>query len=300
MSFFENFGKSAFELKSIRCITVTGVLIALDLVLKLFSINITNDLKITFAFIALATIGMLYGPTVAFLAGAITDILGFLIKTDGTSGGFSPLFTLIEAVGAMIYGIFLYGLKPLVIKETILDDKSRNSSLAKEILICDAFGAGLGAIFGIVMYIVYTIFSGIQTDDKNLLKISASLSEPILIVAAVFLGFIYGTLFAFIIRASRSHKGEFGKSARVIVSKIVVVIVCNLIMTPMAMVLSGYMTWESMLAAYPLRLVKNAIQCPVDCIILMIVIFPVLAAYKKIFPNNTSKIKKAERGSETE
>ena len=297
MSLFEKFGKSAFELRSIRCLTVTGVLIALDLVLKLLSINITNDLKITFAYLALATIGMLYGPTVAFIAGALTDIIGFFIKTDG-GGGFSPLFTLIEAIGAMIYGIFLYGLKPLNISETVKEDRKRGSSLVKEILICDAVGIGCGAFFGIVMWIVSSVFANIQTDDKNLLKISASLSEPILIIAAIFLGFFYGTLFTFIIRSSKVHSGEFGKSIRVVASKIVVVIVCNLFMTPMAMILAGYLTWESMIAGYPLRLVKNAIQCPVDCIILLIVIFPILAAYKKIFPNKAPEKKINEQGSE--
>lgn len=298
MSFFEKFGKSAFELKSLRCLTVTGVLIALDLVLKLFSINITNDLKITFAYLALATIGMLFGPTVAFIAGALTDIIGFLIKAEG-GGAFSPLFTLIEAVGAMIYGIFLYGMKPLNVNDVLKNSRS-DRSLLKTIFISDAVGLGVGAVFGILMYLTSNILSGITTDDKNMQKIIVSLSDPALIIAAIFMGFFYGLLFTFIIRVSRSNTGEIGKTLRVIFSKIVVVIVCNLIMTPVAMILSGYMTWESMAAAYPLRLVKNAIQCPVDCIILLIVMFPILAAYKKIFPNTGVKKKNDERSDETE
>ena len=48
---------------------------------------------------------MLYGPTVGFIAGMITDLLGYLIAP---SGAFDIRFTLIEALGAMIYGIFLY------------------------------------------------------------------------------------------------------------------------------------------------------------------------------------------------
>ena len=62
MAFFSKFGRSAMELRSIRCLTVTGVLIALDIVLKMVSIRITADIKITFAYLALATVGMLYGP----------------------------------------------------------------------------------------------------------------------------------------------------------------------------------------------------------------------------------------------
>lgn len=105
-SFFNLFVRSAKELKSIRCLTVTAMLIALDLVLKFtLSIELAPNLKVSFAFIALAAIGMLYGPTVGALAGFITDILGFLIKP---SGAFDIRYTLIEVLGAVIYGIFLY------------------------------------------------------------------------------------------------------------------------------------------------------------------------------------------------
>lgn len=105
-SFFNLFVRSAKELKSIRCLTVTAMLIALDLVLKFtVSIQLTNDLKISFAFIALASIGMLYGPTVACAAGFITDILGFIIKP---TGAFDIRYTLVEALGALLYGLLLY------------------------------------------------------------------------------------------------------------------------------------------------------------------------------------------------
>ena len=104
--FFNLFKRSALELKSIRCITVTAMLIALDLAIKLLTTMRTSDtLHISFAFVALASVSMLYGPTVGFAAGMITDILGYLIAP---SGAFDIRFTLIEALGAMIYGIFLY------------------------------------------------------------------------------------------------------------------------------------------------------------------------------------------------
>lgn len=105
-SFFNLFARSAKELKSIRCLTVTAMLIALDLVLKMtVTIPLTESLRVSFAFIALASIGMLYGPTVAGIAGFITDILGFIIKP---SGAFDIRYTLIEVLGAVIYGLFLY------------------------------------------------------------------------------------------------------------------------------------------------------------------------------------------------
>ncbi len=100
------FIRSAKELKSIRCLCVTAMLIALDIALKLLvGIQVTDSIKISFAFVAIASIGMLYGPTVGFAAGIITDLLGFVIKP---TGAFDIRFTLIEALGALIYGLFLY------------------------------------------------------------------------------------------------------------------------------------------------------------------------------------------------
>lgn len=100
------FIRSAKELKSIRCLCVTAMLIALDIALKLLvGIQVTDSIKISFAFVAIASIGMLYGPTVGFFAGIITDLLGFVIKP---TGAFDIRFMLIEALGALIYGLFLY------------------------------------------------------------------------------------------------------------------------------------------------------------------------------------------------
>lgn len=100
------FIRSAKELKSIRCLCVTAMLIALDIALKLLvGIQVTESIKLSFAFIAIASIGMLYGPTIGFAAGLITDIIGFLVKP---TGAFDIRFTLIEALGALIYGMFLY------------------------------------------------------------------------------------------------------------------------------------------------------------------------------------------------
>lgn len=195
MAFFTNFAKSAKELKSIKCIVVTAVLIALDIVLKSVSIKITDDLKITFAYLALASIGMLFGPTVGFLAGTVTDLIGFMMNPDG---GFNPLFTLVEATGAMIYGIFLYNLK--VVK----------------------FGNGM-------------------------------------------------------------TKTSIWQIVKIVLSKVTVVVICNLIMTPAAMILSGYNTLESTIVKYPARLIKNGIQCPVDCVLLILVLFPILIAYRRVF-----------------
>ncbi len=100
------FLRSFRELGSVRNLCVISMLIALDIVIKLtINIQVNEFIKLSFAFVALSAVGMLYGPTVGFLAGLITDILGFIIKP---TGAFDIRFTLIEAVGGLIYGLFLY------------------------------------------------------------------------------------------------------------------------------------------------------------------------------------------------
>lgn len=107
VSFFGQFAESARELKKLRCLTVTGLLIALNIVLKAVgTVQLAPDLRVTFDFLALAAIGMLFGPTVAGLAGGITDILGFLVDRSGQ--GFYPGFTLVEMLTACAYGVALY------------------------------------------------------------------------------------------------------------------------------------------------------------------------------------------------
>lgn len=207
MAIFRMFKNSALELKNLRCLTVTAMLIALNLALKSVTIYITDDMKISFSFLALAAIGMLFGPTVGFMAGTVTDILGMLIAQN--IGAFNPLFTLVEATGAMLYGLFLYKLTPI--------------RLSKE---------GFKNV----------------TADKNM-------------------------LFSFL---------------RVIGAKLSVAIVCNIIMNPLFMVLLGYWGWETaVMVKLPARLLKNAIQCPVDIILLLLVLFPVMVAYNSIFRQNT-------------
>jgi ECF transporter S component (folate family) len=99
------FKSSAGELKSIRCLTVTGVLIALFVVLDAYAIiRINQSLKITFSFIPLAVTGMLYGPVVCMLAAIPCDILGVVLG----GGGFLPLFTLVCVIQGFVYGVLLY------------------------------------------------------------------------------------------------------------------------------------------------------------------------------------------------
>ncbi len=108
--FINSFKKSAMELKSIRCIAVVGIFLALAVVLDGFgSIRIGDFIKINFACLPLALLGILFGPTVGFFAGVLVDIIGYLINPIGA---FLPWLMLITGLEGMIYGLVLYNLKP--------------------------------------------------------------------------------------------------------------------------------------------------------------------------------------------
>lgn len=103
-SFIDLFRSSARELKSVRCLTITGIFVAIYMALEIFSIPIPYA-KVNFAFLAIAVISMLFGPVVGLLGGGLCDIIGFIAKPDS---GFLILYTLIAMFQGLIYGIMLY------------------------------------------------------------------------------------------------------------------------------------------------------------------------------------------------
>ncbi len=111
-SFFKMFTDSAKEFKSVKSIAATGMLIALSMIIEMFSVDIGYS-KINFAFIAIAVIGMLFGPTVGFGAGLICDVVGFIVHPTGT---FLPLYTLAAGLQGLIYGLCLYHKRELKIE----------------------------------------------------------------------------------------------------------------------------------------------------------------------------------------
>ncbi|MCH5203929.1 MAG: folate family ECF transporter S component [Oscillospiraceae bacterium] len=217
MAFFGIFKRSAAELKDIRCLVVTAMLIGLELALKGLTIEVMDNLKVSVAFITKASVGMLYGPTVAFFGGLVSDIIGFIIKP---TGAFSPLFTLQEGFAAMLYGLFLYNLK----------------------------------------------LSRKELHDKTLQK-----QSTIQII-------------------------------RIVLAKLSVVVFINLLYTPFALIVTnsmaaGELVYGSVLTGYPVRLMKNAIQFPADCILLIAFLPIVSTAYNLVFKRNI-KVNKEPVGKE--
>ena len=98
------FTKSAKEFKDIRALTVTGMFIAVSMILEKFTIPLASS-KLNFAFLAIAVIGMLTGPVMGFAAGLICDIVGYIAFPQGA---FLPVYTLVAGLQGFIYSICLY------------------------------------------------------------------------------------------------------------------------------------------------------------------------------------------------
>ncbi len=99
------FKTSTFELKEVKCLTITAMLVAFSVVLGMLSFMPTPAIRISFAYFPVAVIGLLYGPVVSVCGAAAVDLINFALKP---MGGFNPGITLCALITGFIYGVILY------------------------------------------------------------------------------------------------------------------------------------------------------------------------------------------------
>ncbi len=97
------------EMKDIKMLVVTALLIALRIALKPFAIYIGPQMAIQTATLATALGAMIFGPVMAIPAAIISDTIGFMIFPTGDY--FLP-FVLTEIASTMLYALCLYRAKP--------------------------------------------------------------------------------------------------------------------------------------------------------------------------------------------
>ena len=100
---------AAAEMKDIKMLVVTALMIALRIALKPFAIYIGPQMAIQTATLATALGAMIFGPVVAIPAAIVSDTIGFMIFPTGDY--FLP-FMLTEIASTMIYALCLYRAKP--------------------------------------------------------------------------------------------------------------------------------------------------------------------------------------------
>lgn len=94
------------ELKHLKTIVVVAMFVAIGVVLGfMFSIQVTDFLRIGFSFIANEMTALLYGPVVGGIMGGITDLLKYLVKP---TGAYFLGFALNAILAGVIYGAILY------------------------------------------------------------------------------------------------------------------------------------------------------------------------------------------------
>ena len=96
------------ELKDVRMLAITALMIALRIVLKPLAIPLGPQLSIQTAMLATALGAMIYSPVMAIPAAMISDTIGFMIYPTGEY--FLP-FMLTEIASTMIYALLLYRAK---------------------------------------------------------------------------------------------------------------------------------------------------------------------------------------------
>lgn len=100
---------AAAELKDIKMLVITALMIALRIALKPFAIYIGPQMAIQTATLATALGAMIFGPVMAIPAAIISDTVGFMIFPTGDY--FLP-FMLTEIASTMFYALCLYRAKP--------------------------------------------------------------------------------------------------------------------------------------------------------------------------------------------
>ena len=100
---------AAAELKDIKMLVITALMIALRIALKPLAIPLGPQMYIQTATLATALGAMIFGPVMAIPAAMISDTIGFMIFPNGDY--FLP-FMLTEIASTVIYALCFYRAKP--------------------------------------------------------------------------------------------------------------------------------------------------------------------------------------------
>ncbi|MEG0013365.1 MAG: folate family ECF transporter S component [Cellulosilyticaceae bacterium] len=93
---------------STKHLVLLALLIALNIILVRFAqINLGPTLRVTFGFVPIVIMALLFGPVYAGIGAGIADFIGAIVFPVG--GAYFPGFTLSAILTGIIYGIVLHG-----------------------------------------------------------------------------------------------------------------------------------------------------------------------------------------------
>ena len=101
------------KIKRTRVLAICAMLIATNVILGYFSLNLTSYLRIGFGFITTPVAATLFGPIVGGIVALLSDIVSYILKP---TGGFLFTYTLNTGIAGIIYGTMLYNKKPTFLR----------------------------------------------------------------------------------------------------------------------------------------------------------------------------------------
>lgn len=107
-SIITSFKESMDNFRKVKVLAAAAMLVALTVILSFLVIYFGSSTKVSFAFVPMAAGSMLFGPVVGGAVGALSDIIGYIIKPVGP---YMPFFTITCALTGLIYGVFLFNRK---------------------------------------------------------------------------------------------------------------------------------------------------------------------------------------------
>lgn len=135
------FKSSSKELKDIRSLCICAMMLSLRVVIGYFSnltLAISPEIKLGFSFLPIAITAILCGPVAGMIVGGLGDILSFMIAPMGY---YFPGWTVSGILVGLIYGIFLYKAKNLLI-----------STIVAEVIIGIFIEVALGSLWLLIQY----------------------------------------------------------------------------------------------------------------------------------------------------
>lgn len=92
--------------KRLNVMVTCAMLIAIQIVLVRFCGIQTTFLRVSFGFLPMSMVAILYGPAYCCGAYIIADLLGAILFPTG--GAFWPGFTIVYACAGLVYGLVMY------------------------------------------------------------------------------------------------------------------------------------------------------------------------------------------------
>lgn len=103
-------------MKDVRQLVLVSFFISLYVVLSLFTIYLSKELRFSLTFVPVAWSSAAFGPVAGVFTGAFGDVLAWFVKA---AGPYHPGFTISGIVSGIIYGLFMYK-KPITWPRVII------------------------------------------------------------------------------------------------------------------------------------------------------------------------------------